>query len=109
MAAQEGGSFAGLNTARRRKPRDYQQAKPEPLPVVEAPSEAPKQARSSRGGKRSNPGWKNKGFLIQVSTSNRLDMAIAKAKIGGEEIDQSELIDQLLIDWLDSRSEELGA
>jgi hypothetical protein len=56
-------------------------------------------------GKRSNPGWKNKGFLIQVSTSNRLDMAIAKAKIGGEEIDQSELIDQLLIDWLDSRGE----
>jgi len=107
MAAQEGGSFAGLNTARRRKP-PAEQPKPEPAPVVEAeatPSAAPQQARSSRGGKRSNPGWKNKGFLIQVSTSNRLDMAIAKAKIGGEEIDQSELIDQLLIDWLDSRGE----
>lgn len=103
MATQDGGSFAGMVPKRKTKAKATPKA-----PPVESPIEPPaKQTRNTppRGGKRSNPAWKSKGFLVRVETSNRLDLAIARAKIAGESIDQSELIDRLLSDWLDSRGD----
>lgn len=84
--------FAALADLRRQQNPDVAAPQPSPeLPVIT------NKARGRPPGKRSDPGWKPRTILMRTKTHRRVSGLLLEQD---DSPDLSELIDQLLSDWI---------
>jgi len=65
--------------------------------------EPKKQVGRPRTGKRSNPDFQLKALQLRKETCMRVDLALMEEKLKGNSRDFSELVEDLLTEWLKKR------
>ena len=88
--------------AKRRNSEPAQQL--EKTPITDPPR-SPKRGRPATG-KRSNPGWIGRTYYIQQSTDQAIEAELLALKHEGRAIDKSQLVDALLMAWVQFRQGE---
>ena len=89
--------FAALEDLRKRQSSEAAPA----LPSRELPVAAAEKVRGRPPGKRSDPGWKPRTILMQITTHRRVSGLLLDQDEGP---DLSELIDQLLREWISTKT-----
>lgn len=87
------------------KRRNPEPAPPPATPPIADPPRSPKRGRPATG-KRSNPGWIGRTYYIQQSTDQAIEAELLALKHEGRAIDKSQLVDALLMAWVQFRQGE---
>lgn len=89
--------FDKLASTRKAKQPEQQKAQPQPVPELEPEPEQKRKGRPK--GKRSNPDYTQVGAYIPIALEKQV-----KKLLVDEEFDFSELVSQLLEDWVKQKS-----
>jgi cytoskeletal protein RodZ len=87
------------------KRRNSEPSPPPATPPIADPSPAKKRGRPATG-KRSNPGWVGRTYYIQQTTDQAIEAELLALKHEGQAIDKSQLVDALLMAWVQFRQGE---
>lgn len=89
------------------KPKSRKSSPVTPLDPTPTPDPSPPAKRGRPAtGKRSNPGWIGRTYYIQQSTDQAIEAELLALRHGGHAIDKSQLVDALLMAWVQFRQGE---